>query len=395
MHNLETPAFIIKNDILHNSIHSLKLSLSKHFSNSILSYSLKTNSLPYILKAIKENGGYAEVVSSDEYELAKLVGFEIKNIVYNGPLKSKLTFLEAIRSRAIVNIETKQEIDWLSELPKDDVYSIGIRVNIDLDILAPEDAKENEGYSRFGFSPENDELELALQKIAEYSNIKLTGLHAHRTTLSRAVKTYEEIARYIGKLTHKYSLELEYVDIGGGFYGIMEGKPTFDEYFTAIENGLSSYFDLSQITVIIEPGNAVAASAIDFLSQVVDVKKIKDFYSITTDGSRNDLDPFYRKQNYFYSIDSDSNQLPSVPLQIISGGTCLEYDKIFEIKDSKLLQVGDKILYKSVGAYTMTLSPLFIRYFPNVYLLEADNSYRLIRKKWSAADFFNIYNTTK
>ena len=395
MHNLETPAFIIKKEILDNSIHSLKLSLSKHFSNSILSYSLKTNSLPYILKNIKENDGYAEVVSSDEYELAKLVGFEIKNIVYNGPLKSKLTFLEAIRSRAIVNIETKQEIDWLSELPKDDVYSIGIRINIDLDILAPEDAKENEGYSRFGFSPENDELELALQKIAEYSNIKLTGLHAHRTTLSRAVKTYEEIARYIGKLTQKHSLELEYIDIGGGFYGIMEGKPTFDEYFTAIKNGLSSYFDLSQITVIIEPGNAVVASAIDFLSQVLDVKKIKDFYTITTDGSRNDLDPFYRKQNYFYSIDSDSNQLPSVPLQIISGGTCLEYDKIFEIKDSKLLQVGDKILYKSVGAYTMTLSPLFIRYFPNVYLLEADNSYSLIRKKWSAADFFNIYNTTK
>lgn len=395
MHNLETPAFIIKKEILDNSIHSLKLSLSKHFSNSILSYSLKTNSLPYILKNIKENDGYAEVVSSDEYELAKLVGFEIKNIVYNGPLKSKLTFLEAIRSRAIVNIETKQEIDWLSELPKDDVYSIGIRINIDLDILAPEDAKENEGYSRFGFSPENDELELALQKIAEYSNIKLTGLHAHRTTLSRAVKTYEEIARYIGKLTQKHSLELEYIDIGGGFYGIMEGKPTFDEYFTAIKNGLSLYFDLSQITVIIEPGNAVVASAIDFLSQVLDVKKIKDFYTITTDGSRNDLDPFYRKQNYFYSIDSDSNQLPSVPLQIISGGTCLEYDKIFEIKDSKLLQVGDKILYKSVGAYTMTLSPLFIRYFPNVYLLEADNSYSLIRKKWSAADFFTIYNTTK
>lgn len=178
----------------------------------------------------------------------------------------------------------------------------------------------------------------------------------------------------------------------------MEGKPTFDEYFTAIKNGLSLYFDVSQITVIIEPGNAVVASAMDFVSQVVDVKKIKHFYAITTDGSRNDLDPFYRKQSYFYSIYSkgpDSSKSPSVPLQIISGGTCLEYDKIFEIKDSRLLQVGDKILYQSVGAYTMTLSPLFIRYFPNVYLLNENKSYSLIRNKWSAADFFNIYNTTK
>lgn len=395
MHNLETPAFIVKKETLDTSIQSLKSSLSKHFPNSILSYSLKTNSLPYILKIVKENNGYAEVVSSDEYELARLVGFDIKQIVYNGPLKSKPTFLEAIKNGAIVNIETKQEIEWLAELPKNDVFSVGIRVNIDLDILAPEDAKQNEGYSRFGFSPENDELETALQKISEYSNVKLAGLHAHRTTLSRAVKTYEEIAKYIGNVARKHSLELEYVDIGGGFYGIMEGKPTFNDYFSAISNGLSSYFDLEHITVIIEPGNAIVASAIDFVSQVVDVKKIHNFYAVTTDGSRNDLDPFYRKQNYFYSIDSNSNNSSSVPMQIISGGTCLEYDKIFELKDAALLQVGDRINYKSVGAYTMTLSPLFIRYFPNIYLKDKDGSYSLIRKRWSAADFFEIYNTTK
>lgn len=395
MHNLETPAFIVKKEILDTSIQSLKSSLSTHFPNSILSYSLKTNSLPYILKRIKENNGYAEVVSSDEYELARLVGFNIEQIVYNGPLKSKPTFLEAIKNGAIVNIETKQEIEWLAELPKDDVFSVGIRVNIDLDILAPEDAKQNEGYSRFGFSPENDELETALQKISKYSNIKLTGLHAHRTTLSRAVKTYEEIAKYIGDLAHKHSLELEYVDIGGGFYGIMEGKPTFNDYFSAIGNGLSSYFNLEHITVIVEPGNAIVASAVDFVSQVVDVKKIHNFYVVTTDGSRNDLDPFYRKQNYFYSIDPNSNSSPSVPMQIISGGTCLEYDKIFELKNAALLQVGDRINYKSVGAYTMTLSPLFIRYFPNIYLQDKDGSYSLIRKRWSAADFFEIYNTTK
>lgn len=395
MHNLETPAFIVKKEILDTSIQSLKSSLSKHFPNSILSYSLKTNSLPYILKTVKENNGYAEVVSSDEYELARLVGYDIEQIVYNGPLKSKPTFLEAIKNGAIVNIETKQEIEWLAELPKDDVFSVGIRVNIDLDILAPEDAKQNEGYSRFGFSPENDELETALQKISGYSNVKLAGLHAHRTTLSRAVKTYEEIAKYIGDLARKHSLELEYVDIGGGFYGIMEGKPTFNDYFSAISNGLSSYFDLEHITVIVEPGNAIVASAIDFVSQVVDVKKIHNFYVVTTDGSRNDLDPFYRKQNYFYSIDSNSNSSPSVPMQIISGGTCLEYDKIFELKDAALLQIGDRINYKSVGAYTMTLSPLFIRYFPNIYLQDKDGSYSLIRKRWSAADFFEIYNTTK
>lgn len=81
-----------------------------------------------------------------------------------------------------------------------------------------------------------------------------------------------------------------------------------------------------------------------------------------------------------------------MPLQIVGGGTCLEYDKIFEVENQNLLAVGDVIKYESVGAYTMTLSPLFIRFFPNVYLKDT-NGYRLIRKKWSASDFYNIYKT--
>ena len=392
MRKLETPAYIVKEEILENSIISLNSALSNNFKNNIFSYSLKTNSLPYILERVKSHGGFAEVVSSDEYELARLVGFDIEKIVYNGPLKSKKTFIEAVKGGAIVNIETKREIDWLNELPKDQDYSVGIRVNIDLAYISPDDAKENEDYSRFGFSYESNELEQAITDILHYKNIKLVGLHVHRTTLSRSVNVYERVANYVSNIAKKHSLDLKYIDIGGGFYGIMEGKPTFDEYFKAIKKGLEAYFDLNLITIIVEPGNAIVASAIDFISAVIDVKKIRDFYLITTDGSRNDLDPFYKKSKYFHSLIYNDSKEYQVPLQIVGGGTCLEYDKIFEIENQNLLAVGDIIKYESVGAYTMTLSPLFIRFFPNVYLKDT-NGYRLIRKKWSASDFYDIYKT--
>lgn len=392
MRTLETPAYIVKEEVLENSIISLNSALSNSFKNSIFSYSLKTNSLPYILERVKSHGGFAEVVSSDEYELARLVGFDIDKIVYNGPLKSKNTFIEAVKGGAIVNIETKREIDWLNELPKDQDYSVGIRANIDLAYISPDDAKENEDYSRFGFSSESNELEQAITNILQYKNIKLVGLHVHRTTLSRSVNVYERVANYVSNIAKKHSLDLKYIDIGGGFYGIMEGKPTFDEYFKAIKKGLEAYFDLNLITIIVEPGNAIVASAVDFISSVIDVKKIRDFYLITTDGSRNDLDPFYKKSKHFHTFIYNNSKTEVVPLQIVGGGTCLENDKIFEIENQNLLAVGDIIKYESVGAYTMTLSPLFIRFFPNVYLKDT-NGYRLIRKKWSASDFYDIYKT--
>lgn len=392
MNSLETPAYIVKKEVLVETIELFQKSLNKYFKKNIFSYSLKTNSMPYILDCVRMAGGYAEVVSKDEYELAKLAGFEIDRIVYNGPLKSKETFLEAIVNGAVVNIETSREIDWLGELPENKLFAVGIRANIDLAVISPEDAKENEDYSRFGFTIENGELKKAIFEIAKYKNVSLTGLHVHRTTLSRSVEVYSKVAGYIGKITKDLSLSLSYIDIGGGFYGIMDGKPTFDDYFSKIRAGLDEVFDVDSLTVVVEPGNAIVASAIDFITSVIDVKKIRDFHIITTDGSRNDIDPFYKKKSYFNSIIYNSDACGTSSLQIVSGGTCLEYDKIFEVKESRLLAVNDKILYLSVGAYTMTLSPLFIRFFPKIYL-ESNGEYKLIREAWAASDFFDLYNT--
>ncbi|MCU4449604.1 diaminopimelate decarboxylase [Acinetobacter lwoffii] len=393
MRSLTTPAYVLNNEILEKSINDINDSLFNNFKHSILSYSLKTNSLPYILNKVMEKNGYAEVVSKDEYELARLVGFDISKIVYNGPLKSKETFLEAIMGGAIVNIETKNEIEWLRELPRGKIFNIGIRVNIDLAVISPEDSKLDEDYSRFGFSVESGEFKEAIDKINTYKNIKLSGLHAHRTTLTRSIFAYSKICEYIGKIAKEYHLDLDYIDIGGGYYGIMENKPTFNEYFSSIAQKLELYFDLDKTTIIIEPGNAIVASCLDFITSVIDVKKIRDFHVVTIDGSRNDIDPFYKKNNYSYSLLLSNDTIKScVNTQIIAGGTCLEYDKLFKIDNQKLLSVGDKITFRSVGAYTMTLSPLFIRFFPSVYLIK-DGRYSLIRKSWEAKDFFDIYDT--
>ena len=43
----------------------------KYYSNYQIAYSYKTNYTPYICKLVKELGGYAEVVSKMEYDLAK------------------------------------------------------------------------------------------------------------------------------------------------------------------------------------------------------------------------------------------------------------------------------------------------------------------------------------
>ena len=379
---MKTPCYIIDKRELETSLNGFKNALANNFSHYIPSYSVKTNSLPYLLKKVNEFGYYAEVVSDDEYELALGCGFSKDHIIYNGPLKSKETFFDAINNGALINIETWREFEWLKELDKGCEYKVGIRMNINISQISPADENHPDDNSRFGFSCESDDFDKAVELINSLPNVKLNRIHIHRTSRTRSVDFYTHLVDYAMNELKKRCIDVDYVDVGGGYFGIMDDKPTYEEYSTAIAEVLKHYKDLNNTTVIIEPGNAIVASCFNFLASVIDVKQHDNAYYVTIDGSRIDVDPFFHKDRYFNEFKHQSSA-EVVPIQIVSGCTCLEYDRLMILKDQLLLHAGDQILFKRVGAYTMTLTPLFIRYWPTVYV-ENGNKYELVRDKWKA-----------
>ena len=382
--SLQTPSFIFDPAELVRSVEGFQEALDKNFKNSVVGYSVKTNSVPACMKLAGEKGAYAEVVSHDEYELALLCGFEKNHIVYNGPMKSKETFLDAVENRAIVNIETKRELDWLEELSSDKQYSVGIRLNVNISHVSPEDADGDNDNSRFGFSDETSEFSDAIKRIESLKNVKLAGLHIHRTSHSRSIRFYKASIDFACKTIKKYALKLDYLDVGGGYFGIFPNKPTYQDYSNAFYEVLSAY-GLNDLRVIVEPGNALVASCFAFLSEVIDVKHVEDnLWFVTTDGSRNDLDPFFKKSGYLSEI-FYKQENPVVGKQVVSGCTCLEYDRMFALEQKTLLSVGDRIYYRNVGAYTMCLSPMFIRYIPTIYMKDGED-YAVVRNHWTAKE---------
>ena len=219
-------------------------------------------------------------VSHDEWELARLCGFDRQHIVYNGPMKSKETFLDAVEHGAIVNIETKRELEWLKELD-DQVsdaskkFQVGIRLNINISHVSPEDADGENDNSRFGFSDETNEFADAVALIAKMPNVELAGLHIHRTAHSRSIRFYKQSIAFACKTIEKYGLKLDYLDVGGGYFGIFLNKPTYQEYSDAFFEVLTSH-GLQDLCVIVEPGNALVASCFAFLSEVIDVKHVEE-----------------------------------------------------------------------------------------------------------------------
>lgn len=386
-HDLKTPYFIIDKKTLNDGVKRLKNALKSSWGNTIIGYSYKTNSLPWIIKYFKEQGCYAEVVSDDEYNLARSTGIEKNHIIYNGVAKSKETFLTAIKDHAIVNIDAEYEIHWLDELQGDN-FEIGIRVNFDLESKCPGQTQCGIDGERFGFCYENGELKKAIEKINK-KGIKIVGLHLHKSSKTRMPDIYHIIAEISVEIARAYNLNLKYIDIGGGFFGGLDNKPSFPEYFNMVSQVLRQQFNPDNTALIVEPGMALIGAAVDYVTTVLDIKKTNRNTFVITDGSRIQIDPLMTKSSYFYDvIKIDSQHREKLKKQIVSGFTCMEHDRLFELKEESQLVPGDRIIYHKVGAYTMCLSPLFIKWFPDIYI-KSEEKIDKIRKKWETIDYIN------
>ncbi|WP_447411268.1 pyridoxal-dependent decarboxylase [Clostridium perfringens] len=383
--NLKSPCFIINRDELKSNINGMHKALKKYWNNYIIGYSCKTNSLPWVLNFMKKNNCYAEVVSDYEYKLAKKIGYSDKSIIFNGPNKSKEMFIKALNEGAIVNIDSSREINWLKEEKINKEVKIGIRVNFDLDKECPGETSFGKDGSRFGFSYENESLKKAIIELNNINNVKVVGLHIHNTAKTRSLNIYRAIADIACRIGIYFDYKLDYIDIGGGFFGGVPGKPTYDQYMKEIALRLSCVFDSKTTKLIVEPGSALIGSPISFLSEVIDVKDTFAKRIVTINTSRNNIDPFFIKNTYFFRDNSKNNKL--IDEQVICGYTCLDNDRLMTLKNYKELKVGDRIIFEKVGAYSISLAPMFIEPFSEVYVDLGNGNYEVVREEWCVEEY--------
>lgn len=383
MNNIETPFYIIDKNILDSGLQKLKKALDKYWDNYIIGYSYKTNALPWVVNYFNNNGCYSEVVSDDEYNLGKLLGIKKDKFIYNGPIKTKQTFTEAINNKCIVNIDSKREIEWLKEL--NEKVRIGIRVNFDIENSCPGESQCGDEGGRFGFCYENGELKKAIETLKK-ENIEIAGLHLHVSSKTRSINIYKNIVKTALKIIKEYNLELDYIDIGGGFFGGMENKPQFDDYLKIVSDELKKIINPKHTKLIVEPGISLIGPPISYVTSIIDIKDTTYNRFVITDGSRTNIDPLMTKSSYFYKIEKQTKQRKEIKKQVICGYTCMEHDRLFSYENGEELIENDRIIYDKVGAYTMCLTPLFIKYFPDVYLLENDKI-KKIRTKWTPEQY--------
>ena len=125
----------------------LKQTFSAIYPNFNIAYSYKTNYTPRLCELINSLGGYAEVVSEMEMQLALKVGVEPNKIIWNGPIKNVHFVEEFLLNGGVINIDSFDELKEIQSIIKnnpDVIFNLGVRCNFDV----------NDGViSRFGIHP--------------------------------------------------------------------------------------------------------------------------------------------------------------------------------------------------------------------------------------------------
>lgn len=368
---METPYFLIDRKKFIKNCDDIISSFQHQWGEKVIcGYSVKTNNHPLMLQMALEKGLYAEVVSKAEYELAKSVGFSDTKIIYNGPVKGETQY-SAYEQGVKINIDNLSELkDMISyiEQNKPKRRGLGLRVNFNLEAETPGETATGEDVGRFGICIENGDLDRAIQALQENA-IELEGLHIHYTTQSRSLNVYRAIAQKAVEICSRHEIKLQYIDIGGGFWGgrIVEGKPTMQQYAEVIANILKQYFSTDTI-LILEPGSAMSATVIDYHTTVISTKNIRNATIVVVDGSSLHINPFMNERNQTAEFQRLGNNV--IEKQIVCGATCLEKDRFITLQKMGELKKGDEIIFTNAGAYTISLVSDFIVKKPEVYITD-------------------------
>lgn len=371
----------------------LKSEFTSIYPNFNIAYSYKTNYTPKLCRIVNDLGGFAEVVSDMEMEIALRIGVEPQKIIWNGPFKNAQKVEQLLVMGGTVNIDSAYEIDQISAIAKkypNHRLNIGIRCNFDV----------NDGVvSRFGFDIESEDFGRALALFGEHKNLYLIGLQCHFAT--RRLETWRPRAEGMLALINKLGIVPDHIDLGGGLFGKMADSlkaqfdseiPTYKQYAEAVAPVFAKHFKNAekQPLLLIEPGSALVGDCMSFASRVVNIKDVRGKAIATLLGSIYNINPTLNKKNPPIEVfPMGEMQKDYVDLDF-GGFTCIESDYLYRHFNGKLAK-GDIVLFGNVGSYSVVLKPPFI--LPNFPIIDiSDGQLEIIKRGETFDDLFHTFS---
>jgi len=385
-----SPFYVIEKEVLRKRAIEFVSAFGAVLPGCGVYYALKCNHHPDIVRSLIEQGLGMEVSSGWELGLALKCGST--DIVFTGPGKSDRELSEAIghADKVTVLLDSFGELDRLEKAAGDagTIMNAGVRLT----------GVDSGLWRKFGIPL--DDLSKFLKRAAGCRFVRLKGVQFHVSwnhTPENQTRFIYSLAAALGKLPADLLTEIEFVDVGGGFWppqgewllaaGTSEnrirddirplGEPSLqhhrvpgvpiDEFARQLaETVRKEILPLVSCRIVCEPGRWLVNDAMHLMVEVID-KKTGDM--AITDAGRNAIG-WERFDVEYLPIINLSRPALEERRCCIMGSLCLPQDIWGHSYFGDAIEAGDVLLFPNQGAYTYSMRQNFIKRPPDVVTLD-------------------------
>jgi len=371
---MATPAFVWNEAFFWKSslfLHNLGIK-----SDVKLLYPLKPFSNYCGLEIVKANVSGFSASSLFEAKLARDISSNDKAVHFTSP---------GIRPHEINDLDDLCDYISFNSLSQwerfhdkaSDKVSCGLRVNTQRSFVKD---------SRYNPCRKHSKLGVPLDRLASISNngnTTLRGLkgilfhtNCESTNFNHLLKTVKHLDAHIPRLLE----QIEWVNMGGGY--IFDESRSLDKFTEAVTFLKDKY----NVEVFIEPGKGIVGKAGYLVSSVIDIFNSDGKNIAVLDTTVNHMPEVFE---YQFKPDIMQESENGKYKYILAGSTCLAGDLFGEYSFDEPLELGSRIVFENMGAYTLVKANMFNGInLPSIYVYTKDGKLELV-KKFGYEDFLS------
>ncbi|MBL7573178.1 diaminopimelate decarboxylase [Staphylococcus saccharolyticus] len=384
-----TPTIVYDEDQIRTQMRRYHDAFKKSGLKYNISYASKAFTCIQMIKLVQEEDLELDAVSEGELYTALEAGFDPSRIHFHGNNKTKREIQNALENDiGYIVVNALEEIDLIDKYASKDV-NVVLRVNPGVEAHTHEFIQTGQEDSKFGLSIKHGLALEAIQNIKASQRLNLKGIHFHVGSQIEGTEAMIETAKLVLKWLTENDIQVELLNIGGGF-GIkyVEGDVSFP-----IETGIAEISDAIKETaqqlnyvipeIGIEPGRSIVGEAGITLYEVGTIKEIPGVNKyVSVDGGMSDhiRTALYGAQYEALLVNRHEETDDTVT---IAGKLCESGDII--IKNAKLpssVKRGDYLAILSTGAYHYSMASNYNQMQkPSVFFLKDGKAREVIKRQ--------------
>ena len=413
-----TPVYVYFESTLKGNYEFIRDSFSNKYNKTQIAYSMKNCYIPGIIKSLEQYKPMYEVTSLNEMLLLKKLGINLSRCVYTNFYKSDNSLEYAIKNDlGYYAIDSCSDLKRLKRISS----KLNKKVNVLLRVNPAIDIRDTVFASAVPCSKTGAEIckdhpdcaENLLVEINKIEKLRLKGIHGHIGSQVTSIEYYEKfidsIVRFFTEMSDKYSIEMDIIDLGGGYpvmYNPKEEIASVDEISDVIINCVKRYG--INPTIMLETGRFITSNAGILVTKVVGTKynpNIGKIVVIDASMYTHLLDSILA--DWYFEIEkleSSENTLEEVCIVGCTNDTldhldpskkeiCPECNKeISKIRKRMLVSVaeGDILIIKGAGAYTTCFNNNYcLLPAPAILMISINNEIIELRRQ---EDFYHMFS---